>query len=199
MQNCACFVSTIYFQTALRYNTIMLQRNVHSAKKIAVLGILTALALTTFLIENAFPPILGIPGAKMGLSNVFSLIALIIYSPVEGFIVVFCKTFLGALFQANFSSIIFSFAGGMVSMACSSVLLYCIYPKISFFSVSIVGAIVHNFIQNVIYVLETGVVENFSLLPYYSIIGIFSGAIVGGICLAIFHTLPKRILIQLER
>lgn len=52
------------------------------AKKIAVLALFSALGLIAFIIENQFPP-LFVPGAKMGLANIFSLSALILYGPAE--------------------------------------------------------------------------------------------------------------------
>lgn len=172
----------------------MFRHNSFSARKIAVLGILTALGLIAFLIENAFPPLFGIPGTKMGIANIFSILALIFYSPAEAFLVVIARTILGAMFQANFSSVIFSFTGGTVAISAASVLFYFIYPRISIIAVSVVSAVLHNLTQNAVYVLETGVVANFSLLPYYTLIGIASGAIVGAMCLAIIRVLPKRSL-----
>ena len=92
------------------------------AKKIATLSVLTGLSLVTFIIEGLFPP-LGIPGAKMGLSNIFSLTALIIYSPWEAFVVVAVRTLLGAIYAGNVSALMYSFTGGVVSMAVSSLLI----------------------------------------------------------------------------
>jgi uncharacterized membrane protein len=48
-----------------------------STFKITLTAILSALALITFLIESLFPP-LFIPGARLGLANLFILIAIVI-------------------------------------------------------------------------------------------------------------------------
>ncbi len=77
------------------------QRSRFVAKKTAVLALLTGLSLITFLIEGLFPTLI-IPGAKPGLANVFSFAALIMYSPIEAFIVVALRTVLGAISQATF-------------------------------------------------------------------------------------------------
>ena len=100
-----------------------------TAKKIAVLAMFTGLSLIMFIIESLFPPML-IPGAKMGLANIFSFAALIMYSPLEAFIVVAVRTGLGAIYAGNVSALLYSFTGGVVSMAVSSVLMYTVYPKI---------------------------------------------------------------------
>lgn len=160
-----------------------------AARKIAVLAIFTALSLIMFLIENLFPP-LFLPGAKMGLSNIFSIAALIAFSPVEGFAVVCVRTLLGAVLTGNPSAVLYSFTGGMVSMAISSVALYTLYPKISVMAVSILAAVAHNVTQNIVYVLVTETPLMFSYMPYLALIGILSGAIVGGAVMLLFKRVP---------
>ena len=85
------------------YNEFIMSAGKNAAKKIAVLAILTALSLITFIIESLFPPLI-IPGAKMGLANVFSFAALIMYSPIEAFAIVAIRTVLGAVYAGNFSA-----------------------------------------------------------------------------------------------
>lgn len=160
-----------------------------AARKIAVLAIFTALSLIMFLIENLFPP-LFLPGAKMGLSNIFSIAALIAFSPVEGFAVVCVRTVLGAVLTGNLSAVLYSFTGGVVSMAVSSVALYTIYPKISVMAVSVLAAVAHNVTQNIVYVLISETPLMFSYMPYLALIGILSGAIVGGAVMLLFKRVP---------
>ena len=171
-------------------------KNATTAKKIAVLALLTGLGLIVFIIESLFPPML-IPGAKPGLANIFSLTALIMYSPVEAFIVVMARTLLGAMYAGNFSAILYSFTGGMVSMAVSSLLLYLAYPKISLMSVSVAAAVAHNTTQNLVYVLLSGTLLMLGYLPYLMLLGILSGAIVGGVTMLIFRGVPQSVFEKL--
>ena len=164
-----------------------------SAKKLAVMGVLTALSLITFLIENLFPP-LFIPGAKLGLANAFSFIALIVYSPVEAFIIVGVRTLLGAVFAGNLSAVMYSFTGGVISMALSSVLLYCVHPKISVISVSVVAAAFHNLTQNAVFVLISSTPLAFSYAPYLMLLGVLSGAFVGAAVTLIIKRVPTDML-----
>lgn len=166
-----------------------------TAKKIAVLSILTGLSLIMFIIENLLPP-LFIPGAKLGLANIFSFAALILYSPVEAFLVLTARTVLGAVFAGNLSALLYSFTGGAVSMAVSSVLIYTVYPKISVMAVSVAAAVLHNITQNIIFVLLTGSNLLFGYMPYLALIGIFSGGVVGGITLVIFKGIPTKLLME---
>ncbi len=163
-----------------------------AAKKIATLAIFTALSLVTFIIENQFHP-LFIPGAKMGLANIFSFAALIMYSPVEAFIIVAVRTGLGAVYAGNVSALLYSFTGGVVSMAVSSVLMYTVYPRISLMSVSVVAAVAHNITQNLVFMGISGTSLMIGYMPYLVLIGIASGAIVGGVIMLIFKKVPESV------
>ncbi len=165
------------------------QRSRFAAKKTAVLALLTGLSLITFLIEGLFPTLI-IPGAKPGLANVFSFAALIMYSPIEAFIVVALRTVLGAVYAGNVSALLYSFSGGM---AVSSVLMYIAYPKISVFAVSVAAAVAHNVTQNAVFALLSGSVLMFVNLPYLVLLGIIAGAVVGGITMLLVKGVPMNI------
>ena len=163
-----------------------------AARKIAVLAILTALSLIAFIIENQFPPMF-IPCARMGLANVFSFAALIAYSPWEAFLIVALRTGLGAVFAGNPSALLYSFTGGMVSMAVSAVLTYCAYPRVSVMAISICAAVTHNITQNIVFALITNTANMLFTLPYLVLLGIVSGAIVGGAVMIIFRKVPQSV------
>lgn len=149
---------------------------------------LTGLSLIIFLIESLLPVV--IPGAKPGLANVFSFAALILYSPAEAFLVVAARTLLGAVFAGNLSQLLYSFTGGILSMAVSSLLVYLVYPRISLFAVSIAAAVTHNVIQNVMFVLVSGSTLMFGYLPFLALLGVAAGAVVGGATMLIFRGIP---------
>lgn len=161
-------------------------------KRIATDALFTALGLITFLIENLFPPII-IPGAKMGLSNIFSLAALILFGPVDAFAVVAARTLLGSVFAGNVSALIYSFTGGMTAMAVSSVLVCLVYPRVSIMSVSVVAAVSHNIMQNIMFVVITQSPIVFSYMPYLALLGLLSGAIVGAAVMLIFKRVPLNV------
>lgn len=163
-----------------------------AAKKIATLAVFTALSLIMFIIENQFPPMF-IPGAKMGLANIFSFAALIMYSPLEAFAIVAIRTGLGAVYAGNVSALLYSFTGGVVSMAVSSLLMYTVYPRISVMSVSVCAAVAHNITQNVVFVIISGTALMFGYMPYLVLLGILSGAIVGGVIMLVFKKVPKSV------
>lgn len=158
------------------------------SRRIAADALFAALGLITFLIENLFPPIF--PGAKMGLSNIFSLSALILFGPADAFAVVIVRTILGALFAGNVSALIYSFTGGMAAMAVSCILMYLLYPKISVMAVSIVAAVAHNIVQNLMFVVVSETDLVFSYMPYLALLGLVAGTIVGLAVMIIFKRVP---------
>lgn len=173
-----------------------MKKGKNAALKIAVLAIFTSLSLIAFIIENQFPPMF-IPGAKMGLANIFSFIALIMYSPVEAFIIVAIRTGLGAVYAGNVSALLYSFTGGVVSMTVSSILMYTVYPRISVISVSVIAAVAHNITQNIVFVILTGTSLTFGYMPYLILIGVLSGAIVGGVTMLIFKKVPQSVFMRM--
>lgn len=148
------------------------------SQKVAILALLSSLSLIAFLIENMFPP-LFFPGAKMGLSNIFSLTALVIFSFPEAAIVIVVKTVLGSIFGGNVFSIVYSFTAGIASISVSALLLKLPKIEISLFSISIFSAIVHNMVQLTVYCIISKTEIVFSYMPYLALCGVIAGAIVG--------------------
>ena len=159
------------------------------AKKIAVLALFTALSLIVFIIENQFPP-LWVPGARMGLANIFSLTALVFFDLPSAFAVMAVRTILGSIFTGNISALLYSFSGGTVSLLLSAALFKFVHPKISLLSVSIAAAVCHNIIQNLVFSGLSGTVLTLSYMPYLILLGILSGAIVGGATMLLIQKIP---------
>ncbi len=149
-----------------------------SAKRVALLAVFTALSLIMFMVESLFPP-LFLPGAKMGLSNIFSLLALVVLGPIDAVVVVLVRTTLGSMFTGNLSTLVYSMSAGLASMVVSAVLVEFVYPKISIVAVSVVSAVCHNLVQNVVFCLVSNTPEMYSYMPYLAILGVVAGVVVG--------------------
>lgn len=160
------------------------------AKKVALLGCYTALALVMFMIENLFPS-LFLPGAKMGLGNVFALMALITLGPIEALVLVCAKTLLGSLIIGNLSSLMYSLTAGLVSISLSALLYKRVYPKISLMAISVASAVTHNIIQIAVFCLVAKSPSYFAFAGYLVILGALAGALVGIITLLLIKYIPK--------
>lgn len=167
-----------------------------SAKRVATLAVLTAMGLIMFMVESLFPP-LFLPGAKMGLSNIFSMLTLFLLGPTETFVLVVVRTVLGSMFTGNMSTLLYSLTAGIVSVAVSSVLVQFVYPKISIVAISVVSAIMHNVTQNVVFCLVSNTPEMFSYMPWLALLGILAGVIVGFAVWFILRMVPTRTFVTL--
>ncbi len=80
------------------------------------MALLTAIALTIFMIESHIPPLVPIPGIKLGLANIVTVFAVFAMGPKEAASILFVRVFLGAVFAGNFSTILYSGAGGLAAI-----------------------------------------------------------------------------------
>ena len=85
-------------------------------KRLTVMALLCAIALTIFMVEAQIPPLVPIPGIKLGLSNIVTVFAVFAMGPGEAAAILFVRIFLGAVFAGNFSTIFYSAAGGLCAI-----------------------------------------------------------------------------------
>ena len=186
----------IVFASLLCYNNYIKEkandrkrmRKVLSTKRLAALALFTAMSLVMFLIEAQFPP-LFLPGAKMGLSNLFSLLALVLYGPFEAFFVIVARTLLGALFSNPFA-LLYSFTAGVLSLILTVLLYELVFPKVSLLAISVAGGIFHNLVQLFVYLLVSETKELALYAPYLALAGALSGTIVGLTLLFLIKKIP---------
>ena len=114
----------------------------------------------------------------MGLSNIFSLLTLVLYGLPEALLVVIARTVLGSLFAGNASLLLYSLTAGVASVIVSRLLMFA-FPKVSLLAVSVVSAVVHNTVQLLVYCALTQTTLIFSYLPYLALLGVLAGVIVG--------------------
>ena len=142
-------------------------------RKITLTAILTAISIIAFTIESLLPPLI-IPGAKLGLSNIFILLILLIIGEKYAFISLVIKVVLGGLFSGNISTIMYSLPSNLVALF-MQIILIIFTRKLSIVTISIIGAIVNVTVQNTIFCLISKTFEFFAYLPYLSLISLFSG------------------------
>ena len=147
------------------------------SRKIAYTALLACLSTLAFTLESLFPPII-IPGAKMGLSNIFILIALLSLGKFSAFSVLTVKVLLGSAFSGNLSSIMYSFPAGLIALGSEIAIIYTL-KKVSVIAVSIFGAVINITSQNLVFCLVTNTFEYLFYLPYLALIGVISGVVVG--------------------
>ncbi len=142
-------------------------------KKLAQLGLFTAVAIIFGYVESLLPVFAGIPGIKLGLANLSILLILSVYGWREAAAISAVRiVVVGFLFGSMFS-ILYSLAGAVISLTVMTLLLK--KTKASLIAVSMAGGIAHNIGQLIIACL---IVENRALL-YYAPVLIISGILTG--------------------
>ena len=111
-------------------------------KKTVLLALLTALALVAHFFEGLYVLPLPVPGIKLGFSNVFILIALVVFGFAGGALVTVCKLLLSFLLFANPVSFALSFCGGVLSFLVMG-LVWRYFRGFSMVGISILGAVFH--------------------------------------------------------
>ena len=148
------------------------------AKRIAQLGLLTAIALTIFMIEAQIPPLVPIPGVKLGLSNIVTVFTVFTIGPGAGVAVLFCRIFLGAVFAGNFSTILYSAAGGACAILVT-IGLRKILKENQLWAAGCLGAIAHSVGQMIAAIAITRTAGLLVYLPVMIVISIFTGLFTG--------------------
>ncbi len=142
-------------------------------KKTAYMGIFLALALICSYIETLIPFHIGIPGVKLGLTNIVIVWALYLLGTKEALAISVMRIVLSGMMFGNAFSIAYSLAGGLLSF----IVMFPLKKtgKFKCISVSIAGGIFHNIGQLLV---AAAIVQNLSVFYYIPILFI-SGTVTG--------------------
>ncbi len=113
-------------------------------KRLALCAVLISLALALSYTERFLPLqlLIPLPGVKLGLANIVTLIALYLMGPGSAFAILIPRCVLGAVFGGGITGLMFSLTGGILAM---SVMALCRRMKLfSVYGVSILGAAAHS-------------------------------------------------------
>ncbi len=146
----------------------------NKTKKIAILGVITSIALVLSYLESILPPIYAaIPGIKVGLPNIVIIFILYKYGLKEAVTVSVLRVFIVALLFGNVMTLAYSLAGAMLSIFAMALLKKL--DKFSEVGVSIVGGVAHNLGQ----ILVAVALLNSTLIGYYMIVLTITGTLAG--------------------
>lgn len=148
-------------------------------KKIIFLALLSALGIVVGLFESVIPLPVAIPGARLGLSNIVVLVAIVAIGYKEGFFIAIFKTVLLTLVTGAVSSFFFSLGGAILS--CISMILAHRYLNkyLTLIGISEIGSFFHNLGQVLVasFIMQSTTIMAY--LPVLVILGIFTGFFVG--------------------
>ncbi len=134
-----------------------------------------------------------IPGVKLGLANIITLIVLYIYGKKEAFIVVIIRILLVALISPVSTIISFSLSISGGAMAVLTMILLKKVKSLSIMSVSVMGALMHMVgqIGMAIFLLDTPTLVFY--LPYMILLSIPTGIFTGFVGKKMVHVFEHQL------
>jgi heptaprenyl diphosphate synthase len=150
-------------------------------RKWTVLALLISLGIVLYIVELLFLPPLPVPGAKLGLANLITLLIIVFYSWKECLLNVVIRTVVGSLLTGTFltQAFFFSFAGGITSALVMLLFFYSWYGRISLVGISVVGATVHNLTQLILAIILLKTWAFLFYLPFLLLVAIPTGLFNG--------------------
>ena len=151
---------------------------VKGTRRITLLALLTAIALTIFMIEAQLPVLVPIQGVKLGLANIITVYAVFVLGPGDALLILCARVFLGAVFSGQMMTLLYSMGGGLLSWLVM-VLLRRLLTRDQIWLCSPVAAIFHNLGQLLV---AAGVMKTWAVmayLPYLLLSGIITGLFTG--------------------
>ena len=152
----------------------------NKTKKLALLGLTTAIALVFAYVEVLIPPIFSaVPGITLGLPNIVIIFVLYKMGVFEAAAVSLVRMLVVSLLFGSPTMFFYSLAGATLSLIAMALL-----KKINVFSmigVSVAGGVLHNVGQILLAMVVLGTAE----LGYYLIVLALAGTVAGvfvGLC-----------------
>lgn len=142
------------------------------------MAMMITLALILSYFETLIPAI-PIPGAKIGLPNLVTLLVLSTLGFFDALIILVIRTTIVSLLFTSALSLAYSLSGGLLALIAMYLVIRFLKDRVSIVATSVLGATMHSVGQVICAAL---IVESFSivtLLPILILISIVTGLIVG--------------------
>lgn len=158
-------------------------------KTLTKMALLAAAALILGWLDSLIPLVPGVPGIKLGLSNLPLLYAVFYLSPWSTAVLMLVKVGLSSLLFGNAVGALYSIAGGVLSVAV--MLLLKRIRSISVIPVSTFGGILHMIGQIAVGMLLLGVRPMLAYAPWLLVSGLLTGALLGVAARGVFFALDR--------
>jgi len=160
-------------------------------KDLVLKSLLVAVAIVVSLFERYLPAVSFFPGAKLGLANSITIVAMLKYSRKDALAMLIIRVILTSLLGGGLYSMLYSMSGGLLSFLVMSILITFKDKYVTLIGVSIAGGLFHNLGQLFVASIFMKSSLIFSYLPFLSVAGIMTGVLVGMVAKKTFELLPN--------
>ena len=168
-----------------------MRQPINGVRRLTRLALLTAIALTIFMVEAQIPTPIPIPGIKLGLANIVTVWVMMTFGPWDAAMVLTARVFLGVVFSGQMSTLLYSAGGGLLAW-----LVLCGLRKVlgkgQIWLASPISAVFHNIGQLTV---AAGVMKTTAVLaylPYLLLSGIAAGIFTGLCAQFLLHRVDVR-------
>ena len=150
-----------------------------------------AVATVLNVVERAvvIPGVL--PGIKLGLANIMTLLSIMMLGGKDAITIVVIRCVLGAMIAGNPVSFLFSITGGLFSILVMAVLWRFFKEQASIIIISMVGAVCHNIGQLFVAAVLVNSYYVYSILPILMVSALVTGYIIGLVSKRIYGSLGE--------
>lgn len=155
-----------------------MRQRANGTRRLTLLALLTAIALTIFLVEAQIPAPVPVPGVKLGLANIVTVYAVFLLGPGDALLILSARVFLGAVFSGQMMTLLYSAGGGLLAWL-AMVALRALLSREQIWLCSPVAALFHNLGQLLV---AAGVMKTWAVmayLPWLTLSGIITGLFTG--------------------
>ena len=164
-----------------------------NTKRLVTLSLFLSMSIVLSIVES-FIPSFAIPGAKLGLANIMTLVILNLYGEKDAFLIIILRIFLVGLLRGTIGAPAFylSVSGGVLAY-----LLMILFNRFRVFSVvgvSVMGSLGHSLGQILMAMVILSLPELVYYFPFLFLIAIPTG-VVTGLVAKRFTEISKRAII----
>ena len=159
-------------------------------KRLTYLSVLTAASLCVFVLEAQIPPLVPIPGIKLGLSNVFTLFTCAVLGLPSALAQQLIRVTLGSVITGQLSALGYSLCGGLLSFLLLA-LMHKRFPARLLWVLSAMCAVAHNLGQLILasFIMNSSVI--FWYFPALILSGMLTGAFTGLACQLVLRHMKR--------
>ena len=153
-------------------------KKMKAGRKLVIMAMFVSVGLVLQYVESRII-ITPVPGGKLGLANIVSIINLFVLGGRNALIISVIRAFLGTIVSGGISALPYSLFGTFFSTLSMCILKKYVFPNASVVGMSVVGASVHNLIQIIVASVIFSSFYIFSYLPFLLIVSLISGTVTG--------------------
>lgn len=146
-------------------------------KQMTQLGLLLSASLVLGYLESLLPVMIAVPGVKLGLANIVTMLVLYHIGGKQAFFIMLLRVVIAGFLYSGVTGIMYGFVGGIFCIAVMVCLRHI--PVFSVLGVSMAGAVFHNAGQIMVAAIVMDNAGIIYYLPALCISGVLSGLVVG--------------------